>query len=168
MTVTLRWHYSKMKHLFTKSTYPTSHRAHYTLQDRTCVICKLVLPALPFLAHLSRRLSVSLKDGTRAGVRASISPFTLSNMNIFETSCPIKIKFHQEHHWGGGLTALGLGQDRIRTLVSMATDIFHRVIMGKSCDHSSSFIFDWLFFILADDEDNWVRNSAGSDQGHMS
>ena len=33
---------------------------------------------------------------------------------------------------GGGLTALGFGPDQIRTLVSMATDISHRVIMGKT------------------------------------
>ena len=57
---------------------------------------------------------------------------TLSNMNISETSWPIIIKFHLEHHWGGGLTALGFGLDRIRTLVSMATDSSHRVIMGKT------------------------------------
>ena len=56
---------------------------------------------------------------------------TLSNMNISETSWPIIIKFHQEHYWGGGLTALGFGPDQIRTLVSMATDSSHRVIMGK-------------------------------------
>ena len=62
---------------------------------------------------------------------ASVHPFTLSNMNISETSCPIKIKFHLDHHWGGGLTSLGFGLDRIRTLVSKATDSSHRVIMGK-------------------------------------
>ena len=61
-------------------------------------------------------------------VRAS----TLSNMNIFETSWQIVIKFHLEHHWGGGMTALGFGLDRIRTMVSMATDSSHRVIMGKT------------------------------------
>ena len=49
-------------------------------------------------------------------------PSTLSNMNISETSWPIVIKFHYKHHWGGGLAALGFGLDRIRTLVSMATD----------------------------------------------
>ena len=53
-------------------------------------------------------------------------------MNISETSCPIKIKFHLEHHWGGGLTALGFWQDRIGTLVSMATDSSHRVIMVEN------------------------------------
>ena len=66
-----------------------------------------------------------------ASVRASVRASTLSNMNISETSRPIIIKFHQAHHWGGGLTALGFGKDRIRTLVSMATDSSHRVIMGK-------------------------------------
>ena len=66
-----------------------------------------------------------------ACVRPSVHPFTLSNMNFSETSCPIKIKFHLEHHWGGGLTALGFGQDQIRTLVSIATDSSHRVITGK-------------------------------------
>ena len=40
-------------------------------------------------------------------------------------------------------------------MVSMATDSSHRVIMGKSCDHSSSFIFDWFFFILAGNENNY-------------
>ena len=93
---------------------------------------------------------MSLCYGTRAGVRL----FTLSNMNISETSWPIVIKFHQKHHWDGGLAALGFGSDRIRTLVSMATDSSHRVIMGKPCDHSSYFIFDWFFFILAGNKDN--------------
>ena len=66
-----------------------------------------------------------------ASVRASVRPFTLSNINISETSWPIIIKFHQEHHWGGGLIVLGFWLDPIRTLVSMATDSSHRVIMGK-------------------------------------
>ena len=74
-------------------------------------------------------------------------------MNISEISWLIVIKFHQKHHWGWGLTPLGLGLDWIRTLVSMATDSNQRVIMGKTCDHSNSFIFDW-FFILAGNEDN--------------
>ena len=62
---------------------------------------------------------------------ASVGPFTLSDMNISETSWLIIIKFHLKHHWGGGYAALGFGPDRIRTLVSMATDSSHRVIMGK-------------------------------------
>ena len=36
-----------------------------------------------------------------------------------------------KHHWGGGKAALSFGPDRIRTLVSMATNSSHRVIMGK-------------------------------------
>ena len=63
---------------------------------------------------------------------ASVSAFTLSNINISETSWPIVIKFHLEHHWGEGLAALGFGPDRIRTLVSMATESSQRVIMGKT------------------------------------
>ena len=62
-----------------------------------------------------------------ACVRASIR----SNMNISKTSKPITIKFYLKHHWGGGKATLGFGADQIRTLVSMATDSSHRVIMGK-------------------------------------
>ena len=47
------------------------------------------------------------------------------------TSEPIVTKFYLNHHWGGGKAALGFGPDRIGTLVSMATDSSHRVIMGK-------------------------------------
>ena len=80
----------------------------------------------------------------------SVRPSTHSNMSISEISWLIVIKFHQKHHWCGGLSALGFGPDRIRTLVSMATDSSHR---GKPCGHSSSFIFDWFFFILAGNKD---------------
>ena len=52
-------------------------------------------------------------------------------MNISETSGPIATKFYLNHHWVGGKDALSFGPDRIRTLVSMATDSSHRVIMGK-------------------------------------
>ena len=53
-------------------------------------------------------------------------------MNISETSWPIVIKFHLEHHWGEGLSVLGFGPDRIKPLVSMATDNSHRVVMRKT------------------------------------
>ena len=58
--------------------------------------------------------------------------FTFSNINISETSGPIATKFYLKHQLGGGKVALGFGPDRIRTLVSMATDSSHRVIMGKT------------------------------------
>ena len=51
-------------------------------------------------------------------------------MNISEMGGSFAIKFYLNHHCDGGKAALGFGQDRIRTLVSMATDSFHRVIMG--------------------------------------
>ena len=56
---------------------------------------------------------------------------TLYFINISATSGPISIKFKLKHQWGGGKAALSFGQDRIRTLVSMATDRSHRVIVGK-------------------------------------
>ena len=68
----------------------------------------------------------------RASVRASVCPLTLSNMNISTTSGPIVTKFYLKHYWDGGKAAFGFGSDRIRTLVSMATDSSHRVIMGKT------------------------------------
>ena len=71
----------------------------------------------PFLAHLSRR-------------RSSVHAFTISNMNCSKTSWPINIKSILSII-GRRLAALGFGVERIRTLVSMATDSSHRVIMGK-------------------------------------
>ena len=53
-------------------------------------------------------------------------------MNISETSGLIVTKFYLKHHLVGGKAALSFGPDRIRTLVSMATDSSHRVIMGKT------------------------------------
>ena len=53
-------------------------------------------------------------------------------MNISKTRGPIATKFYLKHHWGGGKPALGFGPGQIRTLVSMATDSSHRVIMGKT------------------------------------
>ena len=64
--------------------------------------------------------------------RLSVSLSKLLNINISETSGPIATKFYLKHHWGGGKAALGFEEDRIGTLVSMAIDSSHRVIMGKT------------------------------------
>ena len=61
----------------------------------------------------------------------SVRLWTFSNSNISATSGPIVTKFLMNHHLGGGKAELGIGPDRIGTLVSMATDSSHRVIMGK-------------------------------------
>ena len=53
-------------------------------------------------------------------------------MNISATSWLIGMKFYLKHHWGGGKASVGFDPDRIRTLVSMATDSSHRVIMEKN------------------------------------
>ena len=78
---------------------------------------------------------------------------TFSNMNISETSRQITVKFYLKHHWGGGKASVGIDPDRIRTLVSMATDSSHRVIMGKRRHHVFSNAFDWILFILAGNDD---------------
>ena len=74
----------------------------------------------------------SRRPCVRASVRPSVRAFTLLNINISETSGPIATKFYLKHHWGGGKAASGFWPDRIGTLVSMATDSSHRVIMGKT------------------------------------
>ena len=66
-----------------------------------------------------------------ACVRACVRALTFSNINISATSKPIATKFYLKHHWGKGKAASGFWPDRIGTLVSMATDSSHRVIMGK-------------------------------------
>ena len=85
-----------------------------------------------FLAHLSQRLIGELIVYLRLYVRPSVRALTLSNMNISATSWPIGMKFYLKHHWGGGKASVGFDPDRMRTLVSMATDSSHRVIMGKT------------------------------------
>ena len=83
-------------------------------------------------------------------MRACVRALTLSNMNISATSRPIEMKFYLKHHWGGGKPSVGFDPDRIRTLVSMATDSSHRVIMGKT---ASSHFLDRILFILAGNDD---------------
>ena len=76
---------------------------------------------------------------------APVRAFTILNLNI---SKPIGTKFHLKHYLGGG----GFRPDWIRTLVSMATDSSHRVIMGKRRYHVFLIVFVWIFFILADND----------------
>ena len=61
----------------------------------------------------------------------SVGAFTLANTNISKTSMSMAIKFYMKHHWGGGLPTVGFEADRFRTMVSMATESSHRVIMKK-------------------------------------
>ena len=57
------------------------------------------------------------------------------------------------YHWGGGKASVDFDPDWIRTLVSMATDSSHRVIMGKRRHHVFSNAFDLIFFKLAGNDD---------------
>ena len=65
-------------------------------------------------------------------MRPSVRALTLSNMNISATSGQILTRFYLKHHWVGGKAALCFRPDRIGTLVSIATDSSHRVIMVKT------------------------------------
>ena len=67
---------------------------------------------------------MSFYDGTGAGFRESVRPFTSSNLNISVTSGLIADKHYLEHY-------LGFRPDQIRTLVSMATDSSNRIIIGE-------------------------------------
>ena len=53
-----------------------------------------------------------------------------------------------KHHWGGGKAALGFGTDQIRTLVSMATDSSHMVIMGKRASSGFLGFLGFFFFFF--------------------
>ena len=74
-------------------------------------------------------------------------------MHISATSRPIGMKFDLKHNWGGGKNSVVFDPDWIRTLVSMATDSSHRVIMGKRRHHVFSNVFDQILFILAGNDD---------------
>ena len=53
------------------------------------------------------------------------------SVNIFKLEYLRNQSANRNLPWGGGKAALGFGPDRIGTLVSMATDSSHRVIMRK-------------------------------------
>ena len=90
---------------------------------------------LSFLAHLSRRLKGELivyRLIRRPCVSASVCP----SVNIFKleylrNQWANRNQILSEASWDEGLIALGFGPGRIGTLVSMATNSSHRVIMGK-------------------------------------
>ena len=62
------------------------------------------------------------------------------------------MKSYQKHHWDGGKAATAFGPDRIKTLVSMATNSSHRFIMVKTVFHFFSAFFHPILFILADND----------------
>ena len=53
-----------------------------------------------------------------------------------------------KYHLCGGTVVAGLGADWIKTLVSIATDSSHRVIMGKTVSSRFLSCFDSILFIL--------------------
>ena len=55
---------------------------------------------------------------------------TISNTSA--TSGPMTMKFYEKPQWDVEKAASGFGPDRIKTLVPMATESSHRVIMEKT------------------------------------
>ena len=102
----------------------TTEQTYASLKHGSCLIWFIFSSAEP-----KAQGELIIRDSSW---RPCVHPFTLLNINISETSWPILIKFHLEHHWGGGLAAKSFGLDGIRTLVSMTTDSSHRVIMEKT------------------------------------
>ena len=80
----------------------------------------------------ARRWAFSKPMVRRPSVRRRRPSSTISNMNISASSGPITMKFYQKHHWDGGKAVEGFGLDWRKTLVSMATDNSHRVIIEKT------------------------------------
>ena len=66
---------------------------------------------------------------------------------------------------GWELAALGFGPDRIRTLVSMAKESSHRIIMGENLvtTLAPSFLIGSSLFLQVMKSPGWVLNSARSD-----
>ena len=84
---------------------------------------------------------------------ASIHLTVRSHIQTFislKTNEPITIKFYLNHQWGREKAVIGFGPNRIRTLVSKATDGYHRVIMGKTVSLSFSDFFKAILFMRVD------------------
>ena len=72
-----------------------------------------------------------------------------------------------EHHWGGGKAALGFNADQIRTLVSMATDSSHRVIMGEKGVITFSRLFLMGSFLYLQVTMTYIRACMSSKFGRI-
>ena len=116
------------------------------------VNCNLIL------AHLSRKLRGELiekQSSRRPTVRPCMRP---SSINTFKHQylSDQRVDCNQilpEALLGRGKCCIRFWQDRTRTLFSMATDSFHRVIMGKTVLPLFSAVFHLILFILAGNND---------------
>ena len=90
---------------------------------------------IEFLAHLSRRLKGELIV-YQSSRRLCVCVSGCVSVDIFKlqylcNQWANRNEILSEPSLGWGKAELGCGPDRIGTLVSMATDSSHRVIMGK-------------------------------------
>ena len=96
---------------------------------------------------------MSLQNKTRVGVHQSDHASSYSIIDVCKLSGPIAINFYRKHHFDVPKAALGLRQNSIRTLLSMATVSSNRVKLGKTVYPSFLGCFDPILFILAGNED---------------
>ena len=73
---------------------------------------------MPFLAHLSQRLTGELIVWL-ASVVVVCSLSAFSNMFSYETTGQIKVKFHAEHPWNGGMEVYLQGPGHMTKLAAM-------------------------------------------------
>ena len=89
-----------------------------------------------------------------ASVRPCVRPSTISILNISTTSQSIAIKFYQKHHWGRERLHKVLGQVGSELWFPWQQIAPIGLQWEKCYEHSSPYIFDRIFFILAGNEDS--------------
>ena len=82
-----------------------------------------------YLYPLKSAVDLRFNSHEPKAYRMGLKPATLSIMNIFETGRQITIIFYAESSRGRRKAVLGFGAAQTRTVVSMAIDSSHRVIM---------------------------------------
>ena len=101
----------------------------------------------------AQRLAYSVPMLRCSSLSSSLSSFTIFKHEYLRGKQALRNKILSEASlvWGKG--CMGFGADQFRTLVSMATDVSHRVIMGKRRHQVFSNVFDRILFILAGNDD---------------
>ena len=95
-------------------------------------------------------------------MRASVHASTLSNMNIFETSGSIVIKFYLKHHWGGGKAGCRSDQNSGSNGNRVAPVGLKR---GKRRRRVFSTVFDLILFIYKDLDEFEIWSDSTTDYG---
>ena len=136
---------TKYFNAFSLALWLSAKVANFKIHNLFCNVCILTVSRviicfqrseLLFLAHLSRRLTrwayrMGLQPASvRLLVRACVHTFKHEYLRNQQADYN-QILSEASLGWGKGCIRFWCRSDQIRTLVSMATDSSHRVIMGK-------------------------------------